>query len=220
MIDIHAPHEKIHGFGDFLLHLLTITIGLLIALGLEGCVEWQHHRELVKEARANLHSEFQDNQKTIADALTAIHQEQQQAKDDIRTLRAMQANPKSKGSVIFRFSSDTLEQTSWDTSRETGALAYMPYAEVKSYAEAIDLENQYNAHQEKLIGNYTQAIAYLEQFNDNATSKDIGATAQQGIQIALGIQGELMLCENLAEALQKQYVELLGGPGAASKTSA
>ena len=34
-----APHEKIHGFKDFLVHLFTITIGLLIALGLEGCAE-------------------------------------------------------------------------------------------------------------------------------------------------------------------------------------
>ena len=39
MLDVHPPHEKMHGFKDFLLHLLTITIGLLIALGLEGCVE-------------------------------------------------------------------------------------------------------------------------------------------------------------------------------------
>jgi hypothetical protein len=30
MLDVHPPHEKIHGFKDFLLHLLTITIGLLI----------------------------------------------------------------------------------------------------------------------------------------------------------------------------------------------
>jgi hypothetical protein len=36
MLDVHPPHEKMHGFKDFLLHLLTITIGLLIALGLEG----------------------------------------------------------------------------------------------------------------------------------------------------------------------------------------
>ena len=29
MLDVHAPHEKMHGLGDFLSHLLTITVGLL-----------------------------------------------------------------------------------------------------------------------------------------------------------------------------------------------
>ena len=50
MLDVHAPHTRMQGFKDFFLHLFTITIGLLIALSLEGCVERQHHRELVAEA--------------------------------------------------------------------------------------------------------------------------------------------------------------------------
>ena len=54
MLDVHAPHDKMHGFKDFLLHLATITIGLLIALSLEGCVEWRHHRHLVQEAEEGL----------------------------------------------------------------------------------------------------------------------------------------------------------------------
>jgi hypothetical protein len=40
MLDVHSPHEPIIGWKDFLLHLFTITIGLLIALSLEGTVEW------------------------------------------------------------------------------------------------------------------------------------------------------------------------------------
>ena len=61
MLDVHPPHEKVHGFKDFLLHILTITIGLLIALSLEGCVEWRHHRHLVAEARESLHEEIKAN---------------------------------------------------------------------------------------------------------------------------------------------------------------
>ena len=52
MLDVHPPHEKVHGFKDFLLHILTITIGLLIALSLEGCVEWRHHRHLVPRSKS------------------------------------------------------------------------------------------------------------------------------------------------------------------------
>ncbi len=32
MLDVHAPHETVHGWRDFFTHIATITIGLLIAL--------------------------------------------------------------------------------------------------------------------------------------------------------------------------------------------
>ena len=42
MIDVHAPHKAIGNTGEFFLHLFTITIGLLIAVGIEGCeVGWR-----------------------------------------------------------------------------------------------------------------------------------------------------------------------------------
>jgi hypothetical protein len=42
VLDVHPPHEPVHGWRDFFVHPATITIGLLIALSLEGCVEWRH----------------------------------------------------------------------------------------------------------------------------------------------------------------------------------
>jgi len=41
MLDVHAPHSSIGGWREFLLHLVAITIGLVIALSLEGLVEWR-----------------------------------------------------------------------------------------------------------------------------------------------------------------------------------
>ena len=51
MLDVHPPHKAIHGTGEFLLHLFTITIGLLIAVGIEGAVERHHHTELHERPR-------------------------------------------------------------------------------------------------------------------------------------------------------------------------
>jgi hypothetical protein len=39
MLDVHPPHEPAHSWRDILIHLATITIGLFIALSLEGRVE-------------------------------------------------------------------------------------------------------------------------------------------------------------------------------------
>src|SRR5664279_1235216 len=35
MLDVHPPTAAIHGWKDFFVHIATITIGLLIAIGLE-----------------------------------------------------------------------------------------------------------------------------------------------------------------------------------------
>ena len=39
VIDIHPPHQAAHSWRDIFVHLATITVGLFIALSLEGCVE-------------------------------------------------------------------------------------------------------------------------------------------------------------------------------------
>jgi hypothetical protein len=59
ILDVHAPMEPIHSWRDIALHLGIITIGLLIALSLEGLVEYVHHRHLVAEARTNIRQELE-----------------------------------------------------------------------------------------------------------------------------------------------------------------
>ena len=41
-MDVHAPHHPLHTWKDFWIHLATITVGLLIAIGLEQSVEGLH----------------------------------------------------------------------------------------------------------------------------------------------------------------------------------
>ena len=64
-MDVHLP-GSIRTWKDFLLHLLTITIGLFIALTLEAAVESVHHRHLVREAHVNLRSEIEINHQFYA----------------------------------------------------------------------------------------------------------------------------------------------------------
>ena len=61
MLDVHAPDATVHTWRDFFIHIATITIGLLIAIALEQCVEYLHHvhqrhdlqRDLLDEAKRN-----------------------------------------------------------------------------------------------------------------------------------------------------------------------
>jgi len=62
MLDVHVPHPT-HTWKDFFIHVGTICVGLLIAIGLEQTVEYFHHQHqlhrfeeaLRKESDLDLH---------------------------------------------------------------------------------------------------------------------------------------------------------------------
>jgi hypothetical protein len=61
MLDVHPPHAPSYTWKDFFIHLATITLGLLIAISLEQSVEAVHHHQEVRETRAALQEEHQEN---------------------------------------------------------------------------------------------------------------------------------------------------------------
>jgi hypothetical protein len=66
MLDVHAPHETVHTWKDFFIHIATITIGLLIAIALEQTVEYLHHRHQAEEMADKLRAESLANRRTPA----------------------------------------------------------------------------------------------------------------------------------------------------------
>ena len=65
MLDVHAPHQTVHTWKDFRIHIAAITIGLLMALGLESTVEWLHHRHQAQQALELLRQELDQNRKVL-----------------------------------------------------------------------------------------------------------------------------------------------------------
>src|SRR5665213_1496722 len=61
MIDIHPPHHAATTWRDFFIHIATIVLGLLIAIGLEQTVELVHRHREEREARANIREEIATN---------------------------------------------------------------------------------------------------------------------------------------------------------------
>jgi hypothetical protein len=53
MLDVHPAHHAASSWNEFLIHITTIVLGLLVAIGLEQTVEYVHHRHLASgRARA------------------------------------------------------------------------------------------------------------------------------------------------------------------------
>jgi len=59
MLDVHPPHSPTHTWKDFFIHIATITVGLLIAVGIEQTVEAAHAAHERKQLRAALGRETQ-----------------------------------------------------------------------------------------------------------------------------------------------------------------
>ena len=212
VIDIHPPHQAAHSWRDIFVHLATITVGLFIALSLEGCVEWQHHRHLVYEARENIRSEMQDNQKELKGALDVIHKEQAEVKSDIEVLIKLKQNPEAHGlSVNLRFSNSGLANASWNTAHETGAFSFMGYPEVKKYAEVYDTQKLFADQTNRVTSAYTNSfsVLYIFDVDEKAAKMVKNDDVNAAIQKVLAVQSELMVYDSIANELDRQYNETL-----------
>ena len=162
MLDVHPPHEKMHGFKDFLLHLLTITIGLLIALGLEGYAEHWRQRELKKDAGTKLRQEIRENAQEIALVHNATASEQANLKRIVDFLSARKKNaPYDTRQIRLDFTLGDLKSASWKTAAATGALGFMEYDQVQRYSDVYQLQDKYSALQDQTINEFLQLQSYF-----------------------------------------------------------
>lgn len=65
MLDVHPPHAPTHTWKDFFIHVGTICVGLLIAVGLEQTVEAIHRAHERHALIAAVHAECDENLKSL-----------------------------------------------------------------------------------------------------------------------------------------------------------
>jgi hypothetical protein len=214
MLDVHPPHKAIEGVGEFFLHLFTISIGLLIAVGIEAAVERHQHRELAAEARDTMTAEIRKNSTNVADALKDIDQEQQKLKDNLAKIRKVQLNPSDPSSrnlnLDISFNTTGLEDTGWRTAQVTGALAFMPYAESERYTSIYRVGDEFLKNQDQLSEDESRILGIIQKFHigEGSLTKDAAdALAEQ-----FGIwQGHLLTLKIAAKVLQDQQNAFLEG---------
>jgi TolA-binding protein len=168
-LDVHAPHHSIGGWKDFFVHLVTITVGLLIAVGIEGCVELHREHKLVRDARETMREEIQHNSDQMKDAVVKLDQQTATMKKNIETLTRIQENPKDKtakdAQISAEFSIVGLRETAWKTAQTTGALSFMPYAEAQRYSDVYGTQKDFLDQQEKILEDEAQFLGVMGKTN-------------------------------------------------------
>jgi hypothetical protein len=143
MLDVHAPHEAVHTWKGFFIHIATIVIGLLIAIGLEQTVEVLHHRHQVAEAREALRLELDQNRRAYADRISEFHRQTAALLNNIIVLRYIQQHADARqeglpGILVWHAVRGDFTESAWKTAQQSNVAALMPQDEVRRYTLTYD----------------------------------------------------------------------------------
>ncbi len=136
MLDVHPLRHAPRGLRDFLVHIATIAIGLLIAIGLEQLVESIHRKHQVRDAREAIARERELNQREFARTTELFRLETKRFQTNLAVLEYLQQHPGVlqpawPGSVNWHTYITTFSTAAWETAQHSAVTALMPQQEVR-----------------------------------------------------------------------------------------
>ena len=135
MHEIHPAHST-SSMKEILIHIGIITIGLLMALGIDQVAEYFHHRHQLSEAREALQREREVNKKVFA----LLTEEQNRIIPLLQHnlaiftyLRQHPGAPESQWPAKFEWGGllPGFNTAAWDAAKSNNAINYMPQSELE-----------------------------------------------------------------------------------------
>jgi hypothetical protein len=143
MLDVHPPHSPTHTWKDFFIHVGTIVIGLLIAVGLEQTVEVIHHRHSAADARASIQEETSDNLEVLHYNLQSLTRGRQQLETGLDALNSNATDADVLTHLQYVWELHKERDTAWQAAKIDGSLALIPRAQLSAvnylYGSGIEL---------------------------------------------------------------------------------
>jgi len=138
MLDVHPAHHAATTWREFLIHIATIVLGLLIAIGLEQAVEHIHNRHEVAKVRRELQGERDGNKQNVQAETTHWRWETAELQNNLLVLAYLQKHPgtpneKLPGSLVWFHQSSGHNQAVWDAAKASGVASLMDRDEVENY---------------------------------------------------------------------------------------
>jgi hypothetical protein len=136
---VHAPYQSIHTWKDFFIHIATIVIGLLIAVGLEQTMEYFHHRHQVVKIRAALDLDLRVNVTRFEAETEEFRRVTPILQTNLAVFQYLRQHPGAPRSQwpgkldwLFLYSPPTVD--AWKSAQQSGVLVHMQEAEVRHYS--------------------------------------------------------------------------------------
>jgi hypothetical protein len=203
MLDVHPPEHAAHSWSDFFIHIATIVIGLLIAIGLEQTVEAIHHHHQRHQLLEALHRECEDNIEILTSHLDVNIPNMlwyRRALAQVRSAPVIAGNiaitlppadPSAPHHTLF-----APERNVWPSARAAGTVALLRDDEAQAFA-TVDNQAEQDEKQVDLI---RTASARLTQWEFETGQKVVPAAK---LNITLDQRKDLTVA--LAEQCQQLY---------------
>jgi hypothetical protein len=137
MLDVHPAHHAATTWRDFFIHIATIVIGLLIAVGLEQTVEYFHHRHQIHVTRERIREEARLNQRILREDEHGLEQIEANLDHALVLVRSVKDHsPAVTETPDFSFGLQGFYDAAYSNARDTGVLGLMPYDESAMYEDA------------------------------------------------------------------------------------
>ena len=137
-MDIHAPIGRVESFKEIAKHILIVTIGILIALGLEGIREsWREH-VAISDTRDRFNAELAFDKEHLKLDQENVRQTDAQLDQIIVDMPRLAKSPEELDKHIreLKLSFYFFSTNAWETAMSSGVLAHMRTDELDRYVEA------------------------------------------------------------------------------------
>jgi hypothetical protein len=151
MLDVHPPEHAAHSWRDFFTHIITIVIGLLIAVGLEQAVEYVHHRHEVTETRERITVELRFNRSAVENNVSQLRHDEAQWEKYSIALSQPNMTEASAEQLQYSWALGLELDSAWDVAKQSTVFSYMPPAENEEYTYLYRLFGE----------NYATSVLYI-----------------------------------------------------------
>ena len=207
-MDVHPPHEPVHTWRDVFIHLGMITVGLFVALMLEGFVQWMHHRHLVTEARANIRQEISYNTQLTNEDLTSLKQNEERLMKNLAQLEHIRATHQwEKHNLTYTLDWNGFSDSAWKSARDTGALSFMGYKQVQDLADLYGQQDIVNVAAQRLFEEQPKALAplFIATNVDKTSDADLERVQSRTADVLVSVR----VLEQILTQLKQQYQDTL-----------
>jgi hypothetical protein len=180
VLDVHAPHEGVHSWRSFFIHIATIVVGLFIAVAIEQTVESIHHRGESKDLQEQMRAVFETNLVNDRRNLKQFVTERAYLTELRAAINARlhgQTNssaPPMQDSRIGATMHIFPSMAPYDAAKQNGTIALLPFGPLSIY-NRMDFQRQLLLTADAQYLTALRALsAFQERFADSPATMELG----------------------------------------------
>jgi hypothetical protein len=163
-MDIHAPMGPTHSFKDFAIHILIVTIGILIALGLEGIRELVHEHNALVETRKTFREELEVDRQKLTKETANVRDKSGLLDSVLRDFPELVKSPDELQKRVDNIQPSfyAFRGTAWGAASASGIFEHMKTQEANRFAEAYSDIADYQPLSRQAVLDWTAAKSFFD----------------------------------------------------------